>query len=261
MGIEILHDRCLSCECCVSACRRYIFRMGGKGKIEIDQNLLPLCMHCGHCTAVCPGEAIVLDGVPSASLPELPANLGLSPDALMLFLKSKRSVGAYSSREVPREVLEKALDAANYAPSARGAHPVRWVVITEPANRERLLQEMLPYYEHAEDVTSRSHYENYLKGVDSLLRYAPCIVLACAPEHVYGEADCVSAATYLSLALYAQGVASCWAGSILALTRQGSLKSVAVPEGCEAYAALMVGYPDENFLKLPHRLDPVVTFM
>ncbi|WP_294556892.1 nitroreductase family protein [uncultured Mailhella sp.] len=261
MGIEILHDRCLSCECCVSACRRYIFRMGGKGKIEIDQNLLPLCMHCGHCTAVCPGEAIVLDGVPSASLPELPANLGLSPDALMLFLKSKRSVGAYSSREVPREVLEKALDAANYAPSARGAHPVRWVVITEPANRERLLQEMLPYYEHAEDVTSRSHYENYLKGVDSLLRYAPCIVLACAPEHVYGEADCVSAATYLSLALYAQGVASCWAGSILALTRQGSLKSVAVPEGCEAYAALMVGYPDENFLKLPHRPDPVVTFM
>ena len=37
MGIEILHEKCLSCECCVSVCRRYIFKMGGKGRIEIDK--------------------------------------------------------------------------------------------------------------------------------------------------------------------------------------------------------------------------------
>ena len=261
MGIEILHEKCLSCECCVSVCRRYIFKMGGKGEIEIDQEQLPLCMHCGHCSAVCPGEAVILDGVPSASLPELPADLGMNPDRLMLFLKSKRSIGAYSSREVPRDVLEKALDAANYAPSARGAHPVRWLVISSTERREKLLQEMLPYYEKATDVTSHRHYENYQQGIDSLLRYAPCIVLAYAPRHVYGEADCVSAITYLSLALYAQGVGSCWAGSILALARERRLDSLAIPEDCEAYAAMMVGYPDVNFLKLPHRPDPVVSFI
>ncbi len=258
MNIEILHDQCLSCECCIAACRRYIFKMGDKGKIELDQEQLPLCMHCGHCAAVCPGAAIELDNIPSADLPELPTSLKMLGDNTDLLLKSKRSTGAYSSRKVPQEVLEKALDAANYAPSARGAHPVQWLVINSPEKREAVLQEILPFYATAQDVTGRQHYRNHQRGVDSLLRYAPCVLIAHAPRHLYGESDCVTAITYASLALHAQGLGSCWAGSIISVSRERQLQSLPMPQGHVAYAALLVGYPDINFLKLPHRPAPVI---
>lgn len=253
MFIEIKYENCLSCECCVNACRRNIFRMGDGNLIETDPEVLPLCMHCGHCAAVCPGEAIVLDGICSTSLTSLPSSVITDPDACILMLKSKRSIGEYSTRPVPKDIIEKALAAANYAPSASGRHPVKWLVLSTVESRARLLEEMIPFYRDSTDENARSHYRNYLNGIDTLLRNAPCILIAYAPEHPYGIEDCSAAITYASLALHSLGVGSCWAGSIIAVARTVKLECLPVPANCRIYAAMMVGYPDSNFMKLPHR--------
>lgn len=260
--ITILRDRCLSCGCCVTACRRYIFRMGADDTAEIDPDKLALCMHCGHCAAACPANAVVLDCVPGEKLCELPPSFGNTlASQIDILLMAKRSTGAYAARPVPREVLEAALLTANYAPSARGVHPVKWVIVNTPESRARLLEEMLPFYAQARDKTAGSHYENHLAGKDSLLRDAPCVLVAYAPRHGYAQTDCDIAMTYAALSLHAHGVASCWAGSVLAVAHEQGLPCLAIPDPCQAYAALLVGYPDVNFFRLPYRPDPDITWM
>ncbi|MBM3246853.1 MAG: nitroreductase family protein, partial [Candidatus Omnitrophica bacterium] len=47
-------------------------------------------------------------------------------------IKSRRSIRQYQDKPVPRKLLEKLVDAARFAPTARNVQPWEFVVITEP---------------------------------------------------------------------------------------------------------------------------------
>ena len=51
-------------------------------------------------------------------------------DDLMGIIKKRRSVRAYQDKPLPKEVVEKILEAARYAPSARNEQPLEYKVIT-----------------------------------------------------------------------------------------------------------------------------------
>jgi nitroreductase len=63
------------------------------------------------------------------------------------------------------------------------------------------------------------------------------------------------AMTYFLLAAEAVGLGTCWAGYLqLALAMSPTVAKLArIPEGHQAYAATMLGYPQYNYVAIPPR--------
>lgn len=258
--LSINPERCIGCGLCEKACRRFIFEKDPvTGSMNIRKDKIELCMHCGHCLSVCPSFAVSLDGLTGEHLPE--AAPCPSSSQLADLLRGRRSTGCFSRRKPERKLLLEALADTASAPSASNMRTLCWKIIDDPERLERLRKELLPYYEQGGTKRLRSHYDNAVEGRDSLLRGAPCLIVAMAPVGApWGPTDCAIAITQLELTLLTRGIGSCWAGSVIQIARDHYLKELRLPEGYAASGALMAGYPAIRYRRLPPREHPPVLF-
>ena len=58
-------------------------------------------------------------------------------------VQERRSIRAYLDKPVPREKLEKILEAARLAPSARNAEPWHFIAVTDAEKRKALSKGIL----------------------------------------------------------------------------------------------------------------------
>ncbi|MEM1554472.1 MAG: nitroreductase family protein, partial [Thermoproteota archaeon] len=58
-------------------------------------------------------------------------------------IMKRRSVRSYSKRQVPKEALDKVLEAALLAPSAGDIHPYRIVVVTDEEKIRKIAEAAL----------------------------------------------------------------------------------------------------------------------
>ena len=63
-------------------------------------------------------------------------------EAFQRLIRSRRSIRRYEPEAVPETVLQRILEAATWAPSAHNRQPWRFVVLTEPSQREGLARRM-----------------------------------------------------------------------------------------------------------------------
>jgi coenzyme F420-0:L-glutamate ligase / coenzyme F420-1:gamma-L-glutamate ligase len=63
-------------------------------------------------------------------------------DNLASLMRGRRSVRKYMTRPVSRELIEQILEAARWAPSPHGRQPWRFVVLTRPAVKAQLADDM-----------------------------------------------------------------------------------------------------------------------
>jgi nitroreductase len=60
-------------------------------------------------------------------------------------VQKRRSVRAYESTPIPKEKLEKILEAARLAPSAGNIQPWHFIIVTELEKRQKLAQAQAPF--------------------------------------------------------------------------------------------------------------------
>lgn len=256
MSVILDQERCIRCKRCVADCSVGVFSVGSDGAIEINESL---CFHCGHCYAVCPQRAIALDGIAPDALPSL-VNLSLDESTRDMLFKARRSVRQFKQHPVDAALLQRALDLANYAPTARNMREVHWTVIN---GREKIV----PLVHEVADTlrNSDSPYKRMVaaveKGLDPIMRGAPCLVMAHAKPWVWAEVDCAAAISYLELALHSMGLGSCWCGIVISASKAQPLPSLPLPDGHVAYAGLMVGEPTVTYTALPPRSEPPVRYL
>lgn len=151
---EIDKDKCIRCGRCYEACPTHGF-LWEKG--EIPQPIgyggfKAACLNCRNCVAVCPTDAIQITGsyfVRSGRYQTRLLKKVLPPDPLRLngtkayediqgeltevehTIYTRRSNRLFKSREVPRELLERILEAGRFAPSAGNCQPYKFIVITD----------------------------------------------------------------------------------------------------------------------------------
>jgi len=160
-------------------------------------------------------------------------------DALLDFLKSRRSIRRFRPDPVPRELLLKAIDTARYAPSARNSQPWRFIIVDDPLVKERL-----------------SSIHLYARP---LLNAPVAVVVACVNEESPTSymLDCANATIYFMLAAHALGLGTVWVQT-LRNTReiQGIL---GLPSNVTPVSVLAVGYPAENPAPRPRKpLEEIV---
>ncbi len=104
-------------------------------------------------------------------------------------LKTRRSVRAYDSREVTREILTDLVDCGRLAPSGMNVQPWDFVVITAADTRQRL---------------------GDLCEYGGFIAEAPACIAVVGREERFTVQDTACAATCIMVAARAHGLCSCW---------------------------------------------------
>lgn len=241
------------------------------------------CIGCGHCQAICPEGAISLtEGDYPGAFSPLPDQVA-SPEALLGLLRRRRTIRRYRPDAVPREMLERLLQAAQYVPTGANCQCQEFTVLTGAQAINDLRQGVMDYYRaYAEALADREHPErleafggtgigamhahilaavpSFVKntdaGRDRLFFDAPAVILVHARrDEVLPEAACSFATLAIVLMAETLGLGTCiTAYASLALQALPELRARAgVPAENDIHHVVVVGYPAESYRAVPPR--------
>lgn len=160
-------------------------------------------------------------------------------------IKGRRSIRAYSPREIEDEKLKRVLEAGRLAPSAVNRQEWKFIVVKDPAIREQLVE---------------------AAGGQKFLGEAPLALVACGTEptkvmkcgqHAY-NIDVSIALSFMILEAWEQGLGSCWLGHF---DEDKVKKILDIPPEVRVVAMTPLGYPAETPAPRPRKsLDEIVSY-
>ncbi|MCK9230959.1 MAG: nitroreductase family protein [Syntrophales bacterium] len=257
-------DLCNLCGICVALCPMRVLRMDEQGKVPIPvADFEEFCIRCGHCVSVCPTAALSLSWLSPEDCVSLKNDLRVTPGQAEQLLNGRRSIRNFKKKTIPREVLEKLLETACHAPSAKNVQPWHWIVIESPDEVQRVAALVIDWIRSlARENPDRGLLHAlsiWDSGVDRICRGAPHLIIAHADENWgYGPEDCALALGHLDLHATAMNLGTCWAGNVYrAVNAYPPLaQAIGVPQGHRAFGALMLGYPQYRHHRIPPRNKP-----
>jgi nitroreductase/NAD-dependent dihydropyrimidine dehydrogenase PreA subunit len=226
------------------------------------------CLECGHCVAVCPHGALSHKAMKEEDCLKIRPGLMLDTNQVEQFLRSRRAVRAFESKEVDKNVIEKLINLANYAPTAHNDEEVEWLVISGIDHVKKFTGMVIDSMRDTIAQKPDSPLTKTLNmivggwdlGFDAVSRNAPHLIVAHAdsalpPHSKYHAVDCATALAYLELAAPSHGVATCWNGLFQSNIEQWKpLKdALGIPEKNRCHGVLMLGYPTVKYHRLPLR--------
>ena len=273
--IQVDDEKCISCGDCVLACSAGLFVARDEKTQVMDE---AHCNLCGHCVAICPAGAITIQEMDQREFPDLPQDLKLPPETLATFLRSRRSCRVFAEKEVPRQVLEKLIDTARYAPTGTNSQNYQFIVIRDKkliqtlaartavfsGNLHKLLSapgvDLPPWLQtHMRGI--RLNWEYYQAGKDRIFRNAPALIIIHAlAENASSAQNCHLAMAHIMLQAQAMGLGTCIVGYFLtAAERDPSIiKELQIPKENKIFTCCTVGYPVLKFKRLVQRKPPAV---
>jgi nitroreductase len=167
-------------------------------------------------------------------------------------IQTRRSVRDFSDKKVPKEIIQKLIDAAVMAPSAMNRQPWQFVVIE---GKEKLGHFAEIAYEQLQIMVKAENMPLRLKGPEAIFHNAPCVILICGDKDWrWLKEDCNLAAENLMLAAHSMGLGSCWIGFAKGLNNDAEAKQeLGIPENLLIAVPLIVGYPKNELPKPPKR--------
>jgi nitroreductase len=139
-------------------------------------------------------------------------------------LTSRRSVRKFKPDAVPRELLERIVNAGRLAPTARNEQPWEFVVVTDAAKRAKIAP---------------------ITDYGAFIADAPvCIVVLSKPTKYFLE-DCCAATTNILNAATAVGLGSCWVAGDKKPYAGRIVELCAAPLEMKLIALIAIGYPVE----------------
>lgn len=156
-------------------------------------------------------------------------------------ISERRSIRAFTDREISEKEAELLVEAACLAPSAGNRQPWEFVIVRDDENKRRLAEAAYGQYFIAE---------------------APVIFVVCADPsrsasrygrrgiELYCLQDTAAAVQNLLLTAKANGLGSCWIG---AFDEARAAEVIGAPKGVRPIAIVPVGYPAESPPPRPRR--------
>ena len=174
------------------------------------------------------------------------------------FLKNRRSIREYTSRDVSERILETILEAATWAPSAHNAQPWSFIVIKDSALKLKLAKTMANRWKKdlAKNGVSEKDLENLVKASVERFTKAPIVIVLCLTmvemhpypdkrrqkiEFLMGVQSVAAAIENMLLAAHAMGLGACWFCAPL-FCPETLRKVLHIPSSVEPQALITVGY-------------------
>lgn len=200
------------------------------------------------------------------------ASVGVVPCACPMYkmdifeaIYSRRSIRQYLDRPVPRELIEKILDAARWAPSAHNRQPWRFAILESAETKVTLAAAMAirlrADLEH--DGAPQAVIEKDTSRSQERITNAPVVIVVCvsmrdmdsypdsrrqSAEYIMATQSAAMAVQNLVLAAHALGLGACWMCAPLFVP--DSVREVLqLAADWEPQALITLGYPAEEKTK------------
>ncbi len=156
-------------------------------------------------------------------------------------IKKRRSVRGYLDKTIPKQVLNRVLEAARLAPTAANKQPFKLVLVTDKLTKTKLVE------------ASRKQM---------FIAEAPIVVVGCAfPEesyqkiggtHTSEEIDISIVFDHLMLQAAEEGLGTCWIGAF----DEAQVKEILnIPSDVRVIGLTPLGYPSRNEFKSGKHLE------
>ena len=287
--INIDADKCKKDGACVQVCPQQIF-------VQKETNTLPdvlnedLCIACGHCVAICPHGAIShVDFREGTVIPVREESLP-SYGQVIEMAKSRRSRRAFRDKPVERDLIEKVIEAARFAPSAENVQSTQYIVVQDKVVMGKIVDLTTDYLvkitkqlknpfirrflwmaagrELEAAIESIAIFERVISevrsGNDVLLCGAPVLLL------FYGDKAATFASVNANLALQNASFAAeslslgnFYTGFVVATCdRDQRIQSILeIPKTHKIYAGLALGHPMFNYKNWMERHPAHITWI
>jgi nitroreductase len=136
-------------------------------------------------------------------------------------IQERRSIRSYQDKPVPRELMEKILEAGRLAPSAKNCEPWHFIAVTDAVKRKAL---------------SGGTWAKFLMQ-------SPLVIVACGDKKSSPDwyaIDAALAVENMILTAVGEGLGTCCVGSFIEKDIKAVLK---IPEKFEVLVMLAIGYP------------------
>lgn len=154
---------------------------------------------------------------------------------------SRRSIRSYEKKEIPKDVLDKILEAGRQAPSAANRQPVHFIVLTDYEVKKELSGGLVNKFvkDSAFTVVGCAHTGDLLTGKWAIV-------------------DTSIALQNMVIAAWVMGVGSCWVGAF----KEDNVKQLLkIPEDWKVVALVAFGYPAEQpHPKTKKPIEEIVSF-
>jgi nitroreductase/NAD-dependent dihydropyrimidine dehydrogenase PreA subunit len=262
--IKIDESLCIGCRACVRACPGGLINMEDF-PVPIE-NSWELCIDCGHCVAICPTGAIEQRFMGPGNCEPVDIHLIPQWDRVRQYLISRRSIRTFINKPIEKEKIVQLLDIARFAPNGGNRQVIKWIVINNPSEVRRIAMMTIDWMKIVKVKNPALYKEAKLElfvqpwelGQDRISRGAPCIIMACAPKDERTAPPAAMIAIHqIQLAAPALGLGTCFTGSINTAA-QGYAPLVTLlgcPAGYVPFGSFVIGYPAENYLRIPLRKE------
>lgn len=140
-------------------------------------------------------------------------------------MKIRRSIREYKDKPISKDILEKLIDAARFAPTARNVQPWEFIVITNSDTLKKL-----------GDLIENGRFIASGKA---------CIAVFCSDSKYYLEDGCAATQNML-LAAASLGVGSCWVAGDKKLYCSQVNSLLNVPPTFKLVSLIALGYPESE---------------
>ena len=277
IGQVHFNDRlCDGCGLCAEVCKDFGIRIV-EGKAGPAPSPIFGCIGCGHCMAICPRQAITVDGrcLSPADLSDLPDRRQTAGyDELLALLQRRRSIREFTEQAVAPVMIDRIVEAVRTAPMGLPPSDVHLLIFDSRERVRRLAVDfctylegmrwltadwflilMRPFWGKASDRLFRDFVRPLVKAYTGAMERGQNLVTYDAPAAIYfygspycDPADPVVAATYAMLAAESLGLATCMIGGMHPLIQHGRAarrfrKAQGIRHASREGLLLLVGHP------------------
>lgn len=184
------------------------------------------------------------------------------PGSILDLFRARRSIRRYTAQPLPREMVERLLEAARWAPSAHNRQPWRFVVVERGGASLRLAEAMAARLraDRLADGDPPEAVEQDAARSQARILNAPVLILLCLTmaemdvypdtrrkqaEYLMAVQSVALAAQNLLLAAHAEGLGACWLCAPL-FCPDTVRAALDLPTDWEPQALITLGYPADG---------------